>query len=158
MIILTETHLTSSILDAEVSIPGYIMFRTDRSESRTHGGCTIYIRDDLISSLETSHSNSVCETLAVKVKTLNTLVVVQYRPPGCQLDEYIEALAVSQEAIEKTMKYDCKIRTILKFGDFNFPFLKWPSRKIYSSTNERAVKSDDKLQAEKFNEFVMRLF
>ena len=156
MIVVTETHLTPSILDAEVSIPGYILYRSDR-DSRTHGGCAIYVREDLTSSLETNHSNSVCETLAVKIKTLNTLVVAQYRPPDCQLDEYIEALAVSQQAIEKTMKNDCKVRTILKFGDFNFPFLKWPSRKIYS-TNERAVKSDEKLQAEKFNEFCDETF
>ena len=90
MIVMTETHLTSSILDAEIHIPGYVIYRADRDESRTHGGCAVYVREDLTCTLEASHSNSVCETLAVKIKTLNTLVVVQYRPPDCQLEEYLE--------------------------------------------------------------------
>ena len=107
MIVLTKTHLTSNILDAEVSVPGFNMFRTDRDESCTHGGCAVYVRDDLTSNLETTHSNSVCETLAVKIKTLNTLVVAQYRPPDCQLDEFVEALTVCQQTIALFRKCWC---------------------------------------------------
>ena len=68
MIVVTETHLTSGILDAEITIPGYCIYRADRDESRTHGGVAIYVREDLSSNLETVHSNAVCETLVVKVK------------------------------------------------------------------------------------------
>ena len=45
-IILTETHLSDSVLNAEVSIPGYALFRSDR-EGRTHGGTCAYVRNDL---------------------------------------------------------------------------------------------------------------
>ena len=45
-ICLTETHLTPSVLDAEVSISGYDLFRSDR-KYRSHGGVAIYVRKDL---------------------------------------------------------------------------------------------------------------
>ena len=52
------------------------------------------------------------------------------------------------------MKEDSKVRIILKFGDFNFPFISWPSWNIYAENHEgRKVKSDEKKQAEQFKEF-----
>jgi hypothetical protein len=106
MIILTETHLSPYILDAEISLgSNWIMYRADR-EGRTHGGCAVYVRRDLVNDLVTSHSNSYCDTLAVKVNTLETLIIVNYRPPGSLFERFEEALEVSQEAIDTTMKGD----------------------------------------------------
>ena len=147
MIILTETHLSPDILDAEISIgPNWILYRSDR-EGRTHGGCAVYVRRDLVSDLVVTHSNSYCDTLAIKVKTLETLVIVNYRPPGSPYDKFEEALNVSQEAVDSTMKKDSKIRTIFQLGDYNFPCISWPSRKIYVQEN-RENKASEKLQAE----------
>ena len=69
-IVLTETHLSDNILSAEVNIPGYTLYRSNRV-GRTHGGTCVYLRDDLATQLLLSHSNSVCESLVVKVKTLD---------------------------------------------------------------------------------------
>ena len=85
-IAITETHLKPDILDAEVKIEGWSLYRTDRGPGKTHGGVAIYLRNDLIGQLVVSHSNSMCETLVVKVKTLNIILVCVYRPPNATLE------------------------------------------------------------------------
>ena len=45
LISFTETWLNSSVLDEEVSIPGYTVFRKDRGSKG--GGVIVYARDDL---------------------------------------------------------------------------------------------------------------
>ena len=111
-IVMTETHLSSDILDAEVAIQGYTSYRDDRAEPRTHGGSMIYVRNDLASQLVARHSNGYCETVIVKAKTLDTLVLCIYRPPDCNLAMFREALEVCQAGINTTMSEDSKIRNI----------------------------------------------
>ena len=45
LILFTETWLNSSVLDEEVSIPGYTIFRKDRGSKG--GGVIVYVRDNL---------------------------------------------------------------------------------------------------------------
>ena len=120
--IMTESHLTVDVMDAEVSVPGYELYRADRAV-RSHGGVMVYVRTDLSSQLVASHSNSYCETVVVKVKTLNTLLLCVYRPPDCSFKKFKEAIDVCQEASNKTMKKDTKVRNVLQFGDLNFQFI-----------------------------------
>ena len=77
---LTETHLTSNIADAEIHIPKYAVFRTDRRD-RTHGGVAMYIREDVTPLVLLSHSNAVCDTLIVHMKQLEMVICTTYRPP-----------------------------------------------------------------------------
>ena len=42
----TETHLKSDILDAEIRMPGYEIFRGDRVDYIRKGAVMLYIRDD----------------------------------------------------------------------------------------------------------------
>ena len=79
---LTETHFKPEIDDAEVKIDGYSLYRTDRGPEKTHGECAIYLRNDLIGQIIESHSNSMYETLVIKVKSLNLILIVVYRPPN----------------------------------------------------------------------------
>ena len=144
-IALTETWLNPDIIDAEVQIPGRTLFRADR-EGRTHGGCALYIRDDLTSEIVTAHSNKACDTLIVKIKTLNLLVIVNYRPPDTKEEEFAEQLEVCQEAIDKITNKDPKVKDIFQIGDFNMKCISWPSRKIYSRDVEN--KATEKVQAE----------
>ena len=46
-IAIQETHLTEDILSAELQVPGYTLYRSDRLGGRSHGGCAVYSRDDL---------------------------------------------------------------------------------------------------------------
>ena len=107
---MTETHLSDSVVNAEVNIPGYTLYRSDRV-GRTHGGTCVFVRDDLAAQLLLSHSNSVCESLVVKVKTLDLILVSIYRPPDS------EAINVCQDVIAKAMEKDPKLKTILQFRD-----------------------------------------
>ena len=114
--------------------------------------CCIYVRADLTSKIILCHSNGTCESLAVKVKNFDTILVSMYRPPDTKLKQFEESLNIVQDAIEETMKTDPKCKTIIQLGDYNFPFLSWPSRKIYQNEIENAKKSDEK-QAEIFLEY-----
>ena len=75
MIVITESWLHEGVLDAEITIPDYVLYRADRDASRTHGGCAMWVRCDLASKQVVSHSNAWVETLIVKIKTLDTLVL-----------------------------------------------------------------------------------
>ena len=39
-LILTEWHLTADVMDAEISVPGYELYRADRAV-RSHGGVMV---------------------------------------------------------------------------------------------------------------------
>ena len=157
-IVLTETHLNPNILNAEINIPDYTLYRCDRV-GRTHGGTCIYTRNDLATQELLSYSNSVCETLVLKVKTLETILVSIYRPPDTSLESFTEAISLTKTAIEDTIEKDPKTKTILQFGDYNFPCISWPSKKIYQKEQDgRQNKATEKEQAEHFIEFMEEHF
>ena len=153
MILITESWLTPDILDAEVSIQGYTLYRADR-EDRTHGGCAAWIRNDLTTQLVLSQSNSYVETLILNIKTFDTMIILQYRPPDCPYEKFDEALKTCQNVIDETMNEDSKIRNIIDFGDYNFPCISWPSRRVYVLDQEaRKNKACMKKQAELYLKF-----
>ena len=121
-IVLTETHLSNTIHTAEVNISGYTLFRSDRA-GRSHGGTAAYVRNDLACQVLLSESNSVCETLILKVKSLETILISMYRPPDSSLEEFSEALGNVKDTIDKAVEKDPKLTNILQVGDYNFPFV-----------------------------------
>ena len=76
-ICLTETHLNPDILDAEVSINGYNLYRSDRN-NRSHGGVAIYVRKDLAVKSEVRDSNSFCDSLILSIPQLNLVLANIY--------------------------------------------------------------------------------
>ena len=155
-IALTETHLKPEILDAEVKIEGWSLYRSDRGPGKSHGGVAIYLRNDLIGQLVAVHSNSQCETLVVKVKTLNLLLMCVYRPPDSTVENFGESMKICQKSIDDVTEKDTKVKDILILGDFNLPCISWPSGKIYQK--EVAQKSREKKQAENLVSFVENNF
>ena len=85
----TESHLNSSILDEEIQIDNFNSHRTDR-QSRTHGGIVIYTHNSLIidDSKSVKFSNSVCELLIIKEETLNLHIICVYRPSDTRSEEF----------------------------------------------------------------------
>ena len=159
-IVLTETHMTPDILDAEVSISGYTLYRSDRL-GRTHGGTCAYVRSDLASTPLLAHSNSVCETLVVKVQTLGALLVSVYRPPDSSMSEFIEAINLCQTTITDALVKDAKITDILQLGDYNFPFLNeyWTNRTQFEAAQkERQKKASAKEQGDLLINFMEENF
>ena len=88
------------------------------------------------------------------MKNFDTMIMLQYRPPDCPFDKFNEALKVCQSVIDETMNKDPKIRKIIDFGDYNFPCILWPSRKIYVQDQEDGKnKASMKKQAELYLQF-----
>ena len=144
-IALTETWLKPEISSAEVQIPGMQLYRADR-EGRKHGGCALYVRNDLTSQLVATHSNGACDTLIVKIKSLNLIIIVNYRPPDAKEKEFEEQLKICQDTITDITERDPKVKDVFQVGDFNMKCISWPSRKIY--TKDVQNKATEKKQAE----------
>ena len=122
-ICVTESHLNPSILDAEISIPGFSVYRSDR-RYRSHGGVVTWLRSDLAVKREHRFSNSVCDTLSLYIPSINLVLVNFYRPPDTSLDEFREALEDISNLVKLLEEQEgIASPTVTLTGDFNFPFL-----------------------------------
>lgn len=116
ILVLSETWLTKSISDKDISIKGYNVFRCDRP--RKGGGLAIYIKNRFQATLISSIS--LCkqfEFLALKLELLKghfITVVGCYRPPSASS----EALA-SLNNLLSTLDFN----EILLTGDLNWDWL-----------------------------------
>ena len=54
---ITETHLNEAILDAEIQLSNYTIYREDR-KGRSHGGVCTYVRNDLVATVSYKDSNA----------------------------------------------------------------------------------------------------
>ena len=68
ILLMTETHLNPNIMDEEIQIPKFSVFRTDRIK-RKCGGVLILVENSLsvLSSNIKHFSNSVCELLIINI-------------------------------------------------------------------------------------------
>ena len=126
-IAVTETWLSDTVLDAEVShgLPGYNILRCDRAGGRQGGGVALYLREDFTGeTLATSakvhpvRSGSVCEMIIVKIHQLDTIVCVVYRPPDSRLEEFAGVLKCLEGVLSDLPS---PTPTVLVMGDFNLP-------------------------------------
>ena len=110
---LNETWLNSTVDNNEVEIPGFVLFRHDRPTD-SHGGVARYVRTHLQPVLETELSDSTVESVFVKIKIGNSLIILGsiYRPPNANI-AYLEAIKCQFEKIS-----NLNLNTIL-MGDFN---------------------------------------
>ncbi|XP_038046033.1 uncharacterized protein LOC119720442 [Patiria miniata] len=119
---LTETWLTDAVLDAEINIPNYTVFRNDRSNRRGGGvllGCHNAFECRRRSDLE--HDD--LELLWVEVRLSNRskmLFGVFYRPP----DSGVQPLENLADTLTNASRH---FNTIYIAGDFNLPSLQWDS-------------------------------
>ena len=82
---LTETWLNENILDAEIQINGYQLFRKDR-DRRICGGVAIYIMEKFAVREIWSFSNGYSEAILVEMTQLKLILALVYRPPNCPLE------------------------------------------------------------------------
>ena len=135
IIALSESHLKSKILDAEIHIPGYQLFRADRQDHIKNGGVIVYVKESFANGLKllTSGCNGVVEWLCLYLPTINAVLVNIYRPPSCPEALFKHALGEVSKAI-------CSLGTpmplVVICGDFNLPSIDWNSGNISGSTLE----------------------
>ena len=152
-ICVTETHLNPSILDAEISINGYDLFRSDRSE-RSHGGVAIYCRKDIAVKTFVKDSNSYCDSLILDIPQLNLVLINIYRPPNCPEILFNQTMEHTSNFLRNLESYNQRANTYLVVGDYNFPFLK--DGKM--SENKSSSASSEKKQANTLHNFANEFF
>lgn len=122
IVALTETHLSSDIINSEITMNGYSVHRTDRLE-RSHGGVMIYIPNEIPCELILSHSNSVCEVVGINTtinkRQINFINV--YIPPDCKLSDMRNII----EKITQCPQVKDQTRETIITGDFNVPQCEW---------------------------------
>ena len=115
---LSETWLDGTIMDAEVGIPGFKIFRRDRN--RRGGGVMVYVSEQFKTVRREDLEDDAVEALWMEVRARNVAVLVcnVYRPANASA-EWMEVFASMMEkaAQEKRMN-----RFVL--GDFNCNLLK----------------------------------
>ena len=140
IVAIVESHLNKDIEAAEIKMDNYELFRSDRKD-RSHGGVLLYVRQDIPAVQTLSFSNSVCEALAVKVKVLDLMIAILYRPPACGLRDFDEMIQEVKNVFEEE-----DTPNKLLAGDLNFPWLDW---KLNDGRNEATLtsKAQDKIQS-----------
>ena len=147
----TESHLNQGVLDAEISIPGFTAYRSDR-RYRSHGGVVTWLRSDLAIKKEHRFSNGVCDTLSLYIPSLNLVLINFYRPTDTTLEEFSEALEdISYFLRHLEEREGIASPTVTLTGDFNFPFLPdWSEAALESfSSKVTTQQNNDKTVADK---------
>ena len=117
---ITESWANEDIVDAELALTGYVMFRKDRRERRG-GGVILYIKESIQAYEITlkSEADSVEAILCNIVTRNSTLTIgVVYRSPNIGQEEDVKL----QKAIREVSKGECVI-----VGDFNHGHIQWES-------------------------------
>ena len=123
ILVTTESQLNSDILNEEIKIANFEVYRSDRKAPRKGGGVAVFTHQSIkISEPQIKRfSNSTCELLILEAEDLNLHIVTIYRPPDTTSDKFYPALGEAEQYLKKLSASG----NIILLGDFNFPFLKW---------------------------------
>ena len=109
------------ISDAQVAIPGYDLYRSDRV-NRVGGGCALYVNSSLAVSDKVCFSCANNNLIAVYVEEIKSIYAAVYRSE-CSLADFKELMCVLQNFIDKHSV--CGLPDIFISGDFNLPLFNW---------------------------------
>ena len=142
IIALTESHLKEEIKDAEIKITGYDHFRSDRHHNKK-GGVIVYIKDELkcIPTIVMSESVGNIETLVLHLKKLSLMLVVIYRPPTAESEDFQNTMRMVKSCIiENTL--NLPLPNIILTGDLNLPMIQWENQLIVGGTTDLKKQCD----------------
>ena len=141
IITLTESHIKSAILDAEIKIPGYQLFRRDRQDHVKKGGVITYVMDQYATGLKvlSDGCNGVVEWSCLLIPMIDAVLVNVYRPPTCEERLFKNAIEDICRAIDQL---GAPMPTIIMCGDYNMPFVEWKTCRIVGGTREMQRQAD----------------
>ena len=141
IVALTESHLSCNIKDCEVKFGDHDIHRCDR-ESNNHGGVIIFSKKNSKTTKILEWRNEQCEVVGVFIKSVKTLFFCVYRPPNSgSYDTFSECIDMIQNSINE---YGGQCDQYIVCGDFNFPYINWPSGFLKNRVN---TKDKDRKQA-----------
>lgn len=120
VICVTETMFNSDILEPEISIQNYNVFRVDRSEGHGGGSC-IYIRNTISAEHDTKFKLNDCLSTLITLDSFMITLICIYRSPSlshdvnCNMIDYLNKYIASQPTDN----------IIILAGDFNLPDVDW---------------------------------
>lgn len=102
---LNETWLNDQLPSDEVAIPGFNLFRRDRSSGRKSGGVAIYISDKIPAVRRCDLEDMALENLWLELmfpKSKGILLGTCYRPPDDS--QFLEIFKLSLERVSREDK------------------------------------------------------
>ena len=154
VIAITESWLKDYITDAQVSIEGYRVYRSDR-DKRKGGGCLLYLHDQLlvndICRYKDRENNMVCCYLEAS----HTIVATIYRPPDSDPLSFSSLLSCLQQKIDK-ISDNRRMPDLYILGDFNFPEIDWKMPSSSSSLSTSASELFDFMDKNQLSQTVTK--
>ncbi|XP_071950945.1 uncharacterized protein [Antedon mediterranea] len=125
IVALTETWLNCNVLDSELSVSNYTLFRRDRDTDKRGGGILMLVNNKFtcnrVERLESDSTEFMWIEIQLK-RRISLLVGLFYRPPNATPD----VLRRFTSSVEIAMLY-YKNSEFLILGDFNLPEINWSS-------------------------------
>ena len=132
VLLITESHLSHSLTNATVAIPGYEVLHNDSGSSPKHGVCA-FVKDTLrFDEVDVLHTNC----LSLRLTKLNIYVYVVYRPPSNSPEQ--------NQALIDFLLDSCADKEVAILGDFNLPSVTWKDQRPCGSpsrTDEKFLDS-----------------
>ena len=121
IIAVTETWLTEDVLDSELLIPGFTLYRKDRFNVRDAkgGGVLVYINSQLVSIAVDKLNSKECESLFIQIGNIHKdgiLFGICYRSNTAsdyEIEQMLDAIATASSS------------RLVVVGDFNYPNIDW---------------------------------
>ena len=119
IICVTETKFHSEILDAEINIPNFTVYRSDRANGKSGGGSCIYVSNAIrVSRIENFSANDSIAVL-IDMEPSPILLACVYRTQALTWEENQE-LVTQINSLEVPPGGEMVV-----IGDFNMPDVEW---------------------------------
>ena len=135
---ITETWGRNDIMDSEMDIPGFKLYRKDSSaiNNKKGGGVALFVKSSSQSVQYEVLNSKACESIWSKIFTNKVdyfVVGICYRSPEADDDEINELFNTIRTACSKN-------EPNLIMGDFNFPDIDWISLRTATTISYKFVK------------------
>ena len=152
VVAVTESWTNKNILDSEISLPGYCLFRRDRPVEREGGEVLLYVKSELQPIEFVPHSSFPEQVWCRILDSANEdfHLGLCYRTPTDNIfgSGNHDALRDLLSTLGETKKH------FMLMGDFNYCFKTWPSDSITDSLSEEARQFTDCLDDNFFVQYV----
>lgn len=126
LLCLSETWLSGKIPDGLVSLPGYTIFRADRSTHKHGGGLACYVKDNIVGGFDAnkylaayrSNEHIELQLFEIKIRHIKKMILVNvYRPPSSKLQNFMDELYDTLYTINHLNEFEIYI-----MGGCNLPY------------------------------------